>query len=77
MAPRTRGVPAQPSFDSAPVMARLEYQGTGGARGSSRAAQPMNYDLERSDLATVLAEARLVAEAAGRTFGQLSAAQIN
>ena len=37
----------------------------------------MNYDLERSDLATVLAEARLVAEAASRTFGQLSAAQIN
>ncbi len=37
----------------------------------------MNYDLQHSDLATVLSEGRLVAEEAKRTFGQLSADQIN
>jgi DinB superfamily len=37
----------------------------------------MNYDLEDSDLSTVLAEGRLVAEETKRAFGQLSAEQVN
>ena len=37
----------------------------------------MNYDLEHSDLSTVLAEGRLVADETKRVFGQLSAEQIN
>lgn len=37
----------------------------------------MNYDLEHSDLSTVLAEGRLVANEAKRVFGRLSAEQIN
>jgi len=37
----------------------------------------MNYDLQHSDLSTVLAEGRLVADATKRVFGQLSAEQIN
>jgi len=37
----------------------------------------MNYDLQRSDLSTVLSEGRLVAAETGRAFGQLSAEQIN
>ncbi len=35
----------------------------------------MNYDLEHSDLATVLSAARLVADESKSTFGQLSADQ--
>ena len=37
----------------------------------------MNYSLRDSDLPTVLAEARLVADETSRTFGRLSAQQIN
>jgi hypothetical protein len=37
----------------------------------------MTYDLRDSDLSTVLAEGRLVAEETNRAFGQLSAEQIN
>jgi hypothetical protein len=37
----------------------------------------MNYDLRHSDLSTVLAEGRLVADEARRAFGQLSAEQVN
>ena len=37
----------------------------------------MNYDLQHSDLSTVLAEGRLVADETKRVFGQLSAEQIN
>ena len=37
----------------------------------------MNYDLQHSDLSTVLAEGRHVAEETTRVFGQLSAEQIN
>lgn len=37
---------------------------------------PMNHDLERSDLPTVLGELRLVSDAARTAFGHLSAAQI-
>jgi hypothetical protein len=37
----------------------------------------MNYDLEHSDLSTVLAEGRLVADESKRVFGQLSTEQIN
>ncbi len=37
----------------------------------------MNYDLQYSDLSTVLAEGRLVADETKRVFGQLSADQIN
>jgi len=37
----------------------------------------MNYDLQRSDLSTVLAEGRLVGDETRRAFGQLSADQIN
>jgi hypothetical protein len=37
----------------------------------------MNYDLRHSDLSTVLAEGRLVADETKRVFGQLSAEQIN
>jgi hypothetical protein len=37
----------------------------------------MNYDLQHSDLSTVLEEGRLVADETKRVFGQLSAEQIN
>jgi DinB superfamily len=37
----------------------------------------MNYDLQDSDLSTLLAEGRLVADETKRAFGQLSADQIN
>ena len=37
----------------------------------------MNYDLQHSDLSTVLAEGRLVADETKRVFGQLSAEQVN
>ena len=37
----------------------------------------MNYDLQHSDLSTVLAEGRLVTDETKRVFGQLSAEQIN
>ena len=37
----------------------------------------MNYDLQHSDLSTVLAEGRLVADETRRAFGQLSAEQVN
>ena len=37
----------------------------------------MNYELQHSDLSTVLAEGRLVADETRRVFGQLSAEQIN
>jgi DinB superfamily len=37
----------------------------------------MNYDLQHSDLSTVLAEGRFVADETKRMFGQLSAEQIN
>jgi len=37
----------------------------------------MNYDLQYSDLSTLLAEGRLVADETRRAFGQLSAEQIN
>jgi hypothetical protein len=37
----------------------------------------MNYDLQHSDLSTVLAEGRLVAGETRRAFGQLSAEQVN
>jgi hypothetical protein len=37
----------------------------------------MNYDLQHSNLSTVLAEGRLVADETRRVFGQLSAEQIN
>jgi DinB family protein len=37
----------------------------------------MNYDLQHSDLSTVLAEGRLVASETRSAFGQLSAEQIN
>jgi hypothetical protein len=37
----------------------------------------MNYDLQHSDLTTVLVEGRLVADETKRVFGQLSAEQIN
>ena len=37
----------------------------------------MNYDLQHSDLSTVLAEGRLVADETRRAFGQLSTEQIN
>jgi hypothetical protein len=37
----------------------------------------MNYDLRDSDLATVMAEASLVADETTRAFGQLSGAQVN
>jgi len=37
----------------------------------------MNYDLQHSDLPTVLAEGRLVADETRRAFSQLSAEQIN
>src|SRR5262245_15508046 len=37
----------------------------------------MNYKLQDSDLSTVLAEGRLVADETRRAFGRLSAAQVN
>ena len=37
----------------------------------------MNYDLQHSDLSTVLWEGRLVVDETTRTFGQLSADQLN
>jgi hypothetical protein len=37
----------------------------------------MNYALQYSDLSTLLAEGRLVADETRRAFGQLSAEQIN
>ena len=37
----------------------------------------MNWDLRRADLATVLAEGRLVADEAARAFGPLTVRQIN
>jgi len=37
----------------------------------------MNYDLQHSDLPTLLSEGRLVANETKRTFGQLSADQVN
>jgi len=37
----------------------------------------MNYDLQRSDLSTVLAEGRLVGDETRRAFGRLAADQIN
>lgn len=37
----------------------------------------MNYDLENSDLATVLAQASLVADDTNRVLGPLSCAQLN
>jgi hypothetical protein len=37
----------------------------------------MNYDLQHSDLSTLLAEGRLVADETRRAFGQLSAEQLN
>jgi hypothetical protein len=37
----------------------------------------MNYSLRDADLATVLAEGRLVADEAARAFGRLSAQQVN
>jgi hypothetical protein len=39
--------------------------------------KPMNYDLRRRDLATVLAEASLVADETKRVFGRLSGEQVN
>ena len=37
----------------------------------------MNFELLDADLSTVLAEGRLVAAEADRTFGRLSARQVN
>lgn len=37
----------------------------------------MNYDLQHSDLSTVVAEGRLVADETRRVFGQLSTEQLN
>src|SRR5439155_2614621 len=44
---------------------------------STATGDRMDYDLQYSDLSTVLAEGRLVADETKRAFGQLSAEQVN